>query len=115
MPPRMRARAASISASVSTSNAIRPERQDDAGLDRGEHAAELALDARKSLRVIGLEAQHDDRRGVRCAGEAEAVGIFDTQPVDADDGDGAREIRLVAQPRDQRMLLAFVAGNLQLD
>src|SRR5690348_11083752 len=120
MPPRMRSRAASMSAIVTIdtftlwrSRRRASVRQRDAGLHFREHAAERFLDPFERLRVVGLEAQHDHRRRVRRAREAEAVRILDAQTIDADDVVGTGEIRDFGKPLDQRMLLAFGARDLQ--
>ena len=60
------------------------EGQRDTRCCDAEDTAELGLDAAQRDRVVALEAQDEHRRGVRGAGEAEAVGIFDAQAVEAD-------------------------------
>src|SRR5437867_7660892 len=99
MPPRMRSRAASMSAIASMS-----EGQCNAGFRGGQYAAEFALDALERRRVVRLEAQHDHRRRVRRARETEAVRIFDAQTVDANHIGGPREVGGRLELRDQRML-----------
>jgi hypothetical protein len=61
------------------------EGQRQAGARGVEDAAEIRLDAFECRRVVGLEAQHDHRRGVRRPRQAEAVGVLDAQAVDGDD------------------------------
>ena len=63
--------------------------------------------------IVGLEAQHDHRCGVRRARKSEAVRIFDAETVDADDVRCAREVGVRLQLRNERMLLAFAAGDVQ--
>src|SRR5512144_1189524 len=93
-PPAIRSRAASTSASVITSAS---ERQLGVGFHVVQHAPELALDALERARVLRFEAQHDDRRRVRCARKTEAVRIFDAQAVDADHVGRAGKLRARAK------------------
>src|SRR5512141_164081 len=110
MPPAILARAASTSPSV-TIVRRNSERQLDPRLRRHEHAAELALDALERGRIVGFEAQHDRRRRVRAAREAEAVRILDAETVDPHDVGRAGELRLGPELGDDRVVLAFGAGD----
>ena len=69
----------------------RSERHIDPRPHRRDRPPEIALDARQRGGVVCLETQDDDRGGVRGAGEAEAVGVFDAQAVDGDAFAGAGE------------------------
>src|SRR4051794_28639139 len=111
MPPAMRSRAATMSASVSATGAS-SEGQRDTRLGVVQHALELALDARERRLVVGLEAQHDHGCRVGAAREAEAIRVFDPQAVDADHVGRTGKLRGLAELLDQRMMLAFLARDV---
>src|SRR3990172_8484082 len=54
-------------------------------LGRLQHRAKFRLDALDRALSVAFEAQHDHRRGVGSAREAEAVGVFHAQAVELDD------------------------------
>ena len=84
------------------------------GFAADEHAPELGLDPLERSLVVGLEAQHDHRRRVGAAREAEAVRILDAQAVDADHVGRAGKLRRLAELRDERVVLALGAGDVEL-
>src|SRR5205085_5817296 len=73
------------------------------GLERLQGAAEFVLDALEGSRIVGFEADHDHRRRVRRAGEAEAVGILDTHAVNRKHALGAWEGLRRLQLLDERV------------
>ena len=57
------------------------------------------------LHIIGFEAKHHHWRGIGSPGQTEAIGIFDAQPIDADDLARALEAGVLLQPFDERIVL----------
>src|SRR3569833_2658284 len=68
--------------------AVRSKRQYEVGRGLMDHAAEVGLDFIQRGGIVGLEAQHDLRRGVRRVCEVEAVGVLDAQIVGRGGGRG---------------------------
>src|ERR1700693_846466 len=99
MPPAIRSRAAMTSASESIEYL---EGKHRAGLRGGKHAPKIVLDPCERCGVLRFESQHDHRRRVRRARQAEAIGVFDAQSVDADDTKRTREFGAMLQSIDQR-------------
>jgi len=85
----------------------RLERQVCSWLNLQNGAPEVGLNARQRLSIIGLEAQHDDRRRVGRPRQPETVGILDSYAVDRDHLLRAFEVRLRTQPLDQLEVLGF--------
>src|SRR5690349_9176546 len=83
-------------------------------LDGTQRRHAVGLDARERLVRGALEAQHEHRRRVRRAHEAEAVVVLDAHAVDRDDLARAGELRLLLQPRDDRRRLSFGAADVEL-
>src|SRR4051812_32749737 len=120
MPPAMRSRAATISASVSIAarraRGKRPSSEGQRGARHGpgHDLAEFVLDAAEGSGIVGFEAQHDNGRGVGGTGKSKTVRVFDAQAIDADDLGGAWERLGLADARDERMRLAFATRNVEL-
>src|SRR3569832_2263581 len=86
---------------------VRSKRQYEVGRGLMDHAAEVGLDFFQRGGIVGLETQHDHRRGVRRAREAETVGVLDAQTVERDDFLGIGEARGFLQRIHQCVMLAF--------
>jgi len=84
------------------------------GLDEAQRGHEVALDARQRLGRLTFEAQHQHRRGVGGADEAEAVLVVGAQAVDGDDLVGVGEARHLLQLLHQSLRLALLAGDVEL-
>src|SRR4051812_7041338 len=74
-----------ISTRKAVSNSMRRGRDLGVGLHFSQRGHELPFDAMQRLGRVALEAQHQHRRRVGRAHEAEAVFVFGAQPVDRDD------------------------------
>src|SRR5215472_4375918 len=95
-------------------SSVRRARDARVGLDRAQRRHAVGLDARERLGSRAFETQHEDRSRVRCAHEAEAVVVLDTDAVDRHDLARAGELRLGAQPCDDLGRLALRAADVEL-
>src|SRR5450755_4183470 len=82
-------------------------------LDEAQGRHEIGFDAAQRLGRLTLEAQHQDRRRVRCPDQSEAVAVVGAHAVDRDDLLRAGKLRLGEQTLDERLGLALGTGNVE--